>query len=181
MRSLAVFLVAVLVVSAASSGVAVADGNGSAPKCGGGELRLNPEELKVFELHNEVRRQKGLKPFCVNPKLTRAARAHSRDMLRKDYFSHDSVDGRTFEDRIKAPGYTLKGHRYMKIGENLAWGSDHLSTPETAMRNWLESPGHRRNLLDDRFRAVGVGSRTGKYQGHEYATVYTVDFGGRYR
>lgn len=139
-----------------------------------GQIRLNAREKETFLLHNEERQQRNSKPFCVHPKLQRAARAHSEDMIRRDYFSHNTEGGGTFSQRLKRFGY--KGS---PTAENIAWGAGPHGEPKSRMNAWMDSTGHRSNILDNRFREIGIGIRTGTYEGYEGAIMYTVDFGIR--
>ena len=91
---------------------------------------------------------------------------HSADMAANDYFTHDSQDGRTFADRIRATGYS-KG----TIGENIAAGQQ---TPDAVMQSWMDSAGHRANILNCAFTDMGVGIG----RGGSYGTYWTQDFGG---
>jgi uncharacterized protein YkwD len=146
----------------------------AARTCGGGSISLKAREKRILVLHNEARKNRGLRLLCVDPELTRAARSHSREMVEKDYFSHRSYDGESAEDRLKRFGYD--GGIY---GENLAGGSGTGGTPYRTFQRWMGSPGHKANILDGRFRPVGVGTCTGNYRGVEGYTMYTVDFGVR--
>ena len=154
---------------------------GEAPKCGGGTVLLDAKEKAAFSLHNEIRRDRGLRPFCVHPRLQKAARSHSRDMIERDYFAHDTKGGRTFEARLKAFGYDPKGYRYYEIGENIAYGSGPYGEPDTIVDAWMRSDGHRHNILNGRFREIGVGTHTGTYGDKDGVTMYTADFGVRRR
>jgi uncharacterized protein YkwD len=185
----AILLISVLVASIAAIGVSVAEpehawaaGGGKVHKCGGGRIFLNEKEKKTFALHNQVRREHNLPTFCVHPKLQRAARSHSRDMIRRDYFSHNTRGkGETFDERIKRFGYTSKGYSFYLIGENIAYGSGSYGEPDKIMRAWMRSDGHRHNILKEKFREIGVGTHTGEYKGIERVTMYTADFGVRRR
>ena len=137
--------------------------------CGGGKIKLNAKEERTLRLHNQERRSRGLRPLCVHPKLTKAARAHSADMIRKDYFGHGSV-GR----RLKHYGYNWRVY-----GENIAGGTGHYASPGNTFRRWMNSSGHRANILNRRFREIGIGTATGNYKGRTGYTMYTVDFGSR--
>jgi uncharacterized protein YkwD len=150
--------------------VAKASGGGNVNRCGGGKIFLNNKEKRTFSLHNQVRRRHNLKPFCVHPALQRAARAHSKDMIRRDYFSHDTK-GRHEKacERIRRYGY-----HYRYCGENIGYDSD----PSRMFHAWMRSAAHRHNILNGRFREVGVGAYTGRY-GHYRTTMHTVDFGRR--
>jgi uncharacterized protein YkwD len=165
---------------ASGSGSALAAG-GEAPRCGGGTVLLAAEEKATLSLHNEIRRDRGLKPLCVHPKLQKAARSHSRDMIERDYFSHDTKDGRTFDARLKAFGYDPGGYRHYAIGENIAYGNGPYGEPDSIMDAWMKSDGHRRNILNNEFREIGVGTHTGTYGKTDGVTMYTADFGVRRR
>lgn len=162
--------IAAVGVAAVQAPVAKAAGGGNVNKCGGGKIFLNSKEKMTFSLHNQVRRHHNLKPLCVHPALQRAARAHSKDMIRRDYFSHDTK-GRNEDacERIRRYGY-----RYRYCGENIGYNS----TPGRMFHAWMRSSTHRHNILSGRFREVGVGAYTGRY-GSFRTTMYTVDFGTR--
>ena len=147
--------------------------------CGGGTIELSSNEKRTLDLHNRARVDRGLPRLCVHRVLTKAARAHSQEMLDKDYFSHDSYNGETAGERIARFGYTSKGYRYYKIGENIAWGSGSQGSPDSIFKSWMNSPGHKANIVHKDFREIGIGARTGTFQGNTQSTMYTVDFGTR--
>jgi uncharacterized protein YkwD len=126
---------------------------------------------------NAQRERYGLPPLRLNKRLSRAARRHARDMVRRDYFSHDSLGGGTFVDRIRRTGY-LTGVRSWTVGENLAWGTDSRSAPRAITTMWMNSPGHRANILSASFREVGIGLVIGApgVSGGSAAT-YATEFG----
>jgi uncharacterized protein YkwD len=106
-------------------------------------------EATVIKLTNDARAKNGCAALRTDAKLTLAARAHSADMAKLNYFSHTSkTDNATFVTRAKRAGYTGA------IGENIAWG---YRTAETVTKGWLDSPGHRANILNCKAKAVGVG------------------------
>jgi uncharacterized protein YkwD len=125
-------------------------------------------------LLNAERRRHGLRPLRLNERLARAARAHSQDMARNRYFDHNSQNGSSFVDRIRRTGY-LNGARRWKVAENIAWGTDWLASPRAIMKAWMDSPGHRANILDGSYREIGIGvaTRSGP------KAIYTTDFGTR--
>ena len=128
-------------------------------------------------LLNRVRARHGLPPLRMNHKLSRAARKHSRDMVRRRYFAHDSLDGRSPFQRMRATRYVPRGASWV-LGENLGWGSGSLSEPKSLVRAWMHSPGHRRNILDGRFRDIGIGIvRGAPVGGYPGGATYTTDFG----
>lgn len=131
-------------------------------------------------LLNRARAQHRLPPLRLNGKLSRAARAHSRDMVRRRYFAHESIDGRSFSQRIHAVRYVPRGASW-SLGENIGWGSGSLAAPAALVRAWMRSPGHRANILSRSFRDIGIGIVPGAPTGrHPGGATYTTDF-GRYR
>jgi uncharacterized protein YkwD len=126
---------------------------------------------------NVERASHRLRPFRLDRRLSAAARAHSRAMARRHFFSHDSLNGTSFLDRIRHTGY-LSGARSWTVGENIAYGSGSLSTPRAIGRAWMNSPGHRANILSHSFRAIGIGIAAGTPFSRGGAT-YTTDFGRR--
>ena len=90
-------------------------------------------------------------------------------MIRKDYFGHGSVG-----KRLKRHGY-----KWRTYGENIAGGTGRYANPGNTFGRWMKSSGHRANILNRRFREIGVGTATGTYKGHKRYTMYTVDFGTR--
>jgi uncharacterized protein YkwD len=147
--------------------------------CDGGTITLNSEEKRVLDLHNKARKKRGLKRLCVNPILTRAARAHSKEMLDRDYLSHNSFDGESVQERLERFGYTSDGYSYYAIGENIACGCGSYGAPDNIFKWWMHSSGHRSHILKKKFREVGIGVLTGTYKTCSQATMYTVDFGTR--
>ena len=128
---------------------------------------------------NAERSRQGLGPLGLNSRLSRAAAAHAGDMERRNYFSHDSLGGASFVDRIRSTGY-LNGARSWTVGENLAWGSRGRSTPLTITEMWMNSPGHRANILNSTFREVGIGVAYGApISSSAPAATYATDFGAR--
>ncbi|HEU4423463.1 MAG TPA: CAP domain-containing protein [Pilimelia sp.] len=105
-------------------------------------------EDEVTALVNQRRASAGCGAVRTDERLRRAARGHSQDMADKNYFSHDSLDGRSPWDRAKAAGYA------QPIGENIAKGQ---RTPAEVVKAWMDSPGHRRNMLNCDAKAIGVG------------------------
>ena len=126
---------------------------------------------------NAQRARHDLGALRLSLKLSTAARRHSRAMVRERFFSHTSPSGATFVDRIRATGY-LDGAQGWSLGENIAYGSGSRSTPRSIGRAWMNSPGHRANILSPSFREIGIGIAPGTPVGSGGAT-YTTDFGRR--
>ena len=124
------------------------------------ELGTVALEQSVLCVINEQRRAAGIAPVRSNPKLAQAAARHSNDMVQNGFFSHTSPGGATFIDRISATGY-MRGARSWLVGENLVWGTGHLSTPASVVDVWMDSPPHRANLLRARFREIGLSGVSG--------------------
>lgn len=131
-------------------------------------------------LLNAERRKRGLRPLRHNRRLATAASRHARDMVRHKYFSHRSRSGATFVDRILRTRYVRSRRGHWVLGENLAWGSGRYATPASIVRSWMRSPGHRRNILDRRFREIGIALvRRAPRRGHSRAATYVTEFGRR--
>ncbi|UUN30327.1 sigma-70 family RNA polymerase sigma factor [Streptomyces sp. FIT100] len=104
---------------------------------------------QVLALVNAERAEAGCGPVSANGKLATAATGHSADMAARDYFDHTSPDGEDPGDRITAAGYS-----WSTYGENIARGQQ---TPASVMESWMNSPGHRANILNCSFKELGVG------------------------
>jgi uncharacterized protein YkwD len=139
-------------------------------------------EAATLCLLNEQRQASGLRPLAWNDALANASRAHSQDMVARGFFEHISLDGRTPRERIESAGYPVRSLTSWSVGENIAWGTSILSTPARIVEDWMQSPGHRANILRSTYREVGVGVATGvpplDLRGFPGAT-YTTDFGYR--
>ena len=129
-------------------------------------LVLTNEEA-VFDLVNQERAVNGLHALNCDDRLVLAARNHSEDMVENNYFSHTSLDGRQFFTRITNAGYL-----WSNAGENIAAG---YGTPQAVMNGWMNSSGHRANILDSTFCDLGVGYAYGAST--TYGDYWTQDFG----
>ena len=127
-------------------------------------------------LINSLRRAHGLSTLSLNPRLSSAARGHSRDMVRRRYFAHYTPEGLSPAHRIRGTGY-LAGNRRWLVGETLAWWSG-AATPATIVTAWMHSPPHRHVLLEPSFRDVGIGLVLGTPRpSRRGGATYTADFG----
>ena len=127
--------------------------------------RIDGGERAVVRAINRVRHAHGLRGLRSHRRLARAADAHTRSMLRADYFSHGA-----FSQRLR---------RYVsmrRIGETIAWTT--RCSARKVVRMWLNSPPHRAVLLSGGFRRIGVGRRKGR-MGATRACMVTADFGSR--
>ena len=142
---------------------------------------LSPLESGVLVDINAFRRAHQLPPLHVNAKLNAAARAHTVQMAQQGYFAHESADGSSFWKRIQA-FYASSPWAYWSVGENLLWSSPSV-TPQKALQMWLDSPEHRANLMNPRWREIGVSAvhvatAPGVFKGLD-VTIVTTDFGVR--
>jgi uncharacterized protein YkwD len=129
--------------------------------------RLSSSEASLFRTMNVVRAGHGLPALRVDFHLVRAARGHSADMMRRQYFSHGSITGRAVAAGARGPLF----------GEDLAWATG--ITANRVVAAWLASPTHRAILLRPGFRRVGIGYAFGTFIGYGGAGVVTADFAGR--
>lgn len=104
---------------------------------------------EVVRLVNVERKSRGLKPLTVNSLVTKSATAKSADMVNKNYFSHTSPTYGSPFDMMKSFGIS-----YRAAGENIAYGQ---RTPQEVMNGWMNSPGHKANILNSSFTQIGVG------------------------
>lgn len=113
------------------------------------ESSLSSHEKEVVDLVNEQRSKHGLKPLKVSAELSRIARLKSQDMSDKRYFSHTSPTYGTPFQMMKDFGV-----KYKSAGENIAMGQ---RTPTEVVTAWMNSPGHRANILNPNYGKIGVG------------------------
>lgn len=104
---------------------------------------------QVLELTNAERTKAGFKTLKLNSKLVNAAQNHSENMAEDDFFSHTGEDGSSVSDRVQDAGY-----QYSRVGENIAAGQ---KTAEQVVQGWMNSPGHRANILNPNFTEIGIG------------------------
>ncbi|MDT0611901.1 CAP domain-containing protein [Streptomyces lancefieldiae] len=127
---------------------------------------LDRTTSEVVDLTNRERSRAGLPALGVDARLTRAAQAHSADMVARDFYSHTDPDGGKPRDRAAAAGATRR-----TVGENIACGQ---RSPADVVEGWMNSPGHRANILKADFTHIGVGLAGGGRAG----TYWTQLFGG---
>lgn len=128
---------------------------------------VSSPEASLLSSMNAVRQSRGLPALRLDAHLVRAARGHSADMMRRQYFAHGSVLGRALAAGARGPLF----------GEDLAWSTG--LTAQWVVDRWLASPAHRAILLRPGFRRVGIGIVFGTFIGHGGAGVVTADFAGR--
>jgi uncharacterized protein YkwD len=132
-----------------------------------GSATLTSRETSLIVAINSVRTLHLLSRLHVDRHLTRAARSHSRDMLRHNYFAHGDFGARMAQFHVRGNVFA----------ENLVWSTGVMSA-NAAVADWLASPPHRANLLDPNLRRIGVATPVGAFGGFSTATVVTADFAG---
>ena len=148
--------------------------------CAGSQLRPTPANgarahAAILCLINAERARRGAVPLTENAQLQKAAEGQSLDMATRKFFEHRNPDGVEPAARIVRAGYPP-----ILIGENLAWGEDWRSTPAEIMKGWMGSPGHRDNMLEGRYREIGIGLAYAAPQPQDaprQAAIYTTTFG----
>ena len=152
-------------------------------ECVDADLEATPGNLRrirdaILCLHNQVRAEHRLPALRENRRLRKAAVSHAKDMVRNGYFEHTTPEGTTMVDRILRARYVREDAGWA-LGENLAWGTGSLGTPRGAVQSWMDSPGHRANILKRSYRELGVGVVLGVPVSDAAGATYTVDFGVR--
>ena len=137
-----------VLVLAVAGGVRYAAWAGSA---GASKAKLAPQEAKILELTNAVRKEKKLRPLKINPLLTEVARKHSGNMARQGKMSH-VLDGKGTRDRLKDARYA-----YLAWAENILVYRDFSGVAAKGFQMWMDSPLHRANILMPGLREIGIG------------------------
>ncbi|MDY6899715.1 MAG: CAP domain-containing protein, partial [Cyanobacteriota bacterium] len=132
---------------------------------------IDPLVAEVVALTNSYRAQHGLQPLTLNTSLSTSAQTHSQDMALADFFSHTGSNGSRVSERTKSAGYESS-----YVGQNIAAGQ---ITAEEVVRGWMNSPGHRENILNPNYKEIGIGyyylaNDTGEVNYNRY---WTQDFG----
>lgn len=138
-------------------------------------------ESRLLVAINDLRRSEGLVPLKPSRALAAVAHQQSASMAKHGFFAHASFNGLPFWQRVETR-YPKPASGSWEVGENLVWGSPQLSA-RRALDLWLESPPHRKNLLQRAWRELGIGAvhataAPGVYDGLD-VTILTVDFGVR--
>jgi uncharacterized protein YkwD len=144
------------------------------------DSNLDQVNAAILCLVNGERTDNGNLPqLTPNAQLTSAASGMCQRMVTEQFFAHDTPDGKSIVDRIEPTGYIPNGGDWV-VGENLAWGSGALSTPQAIVNGWMNSPGHKANILAPDYKDIGLsvclGSPTTQYTG---GTTYVNDFGAK--
>ena len=125
-------------------------------------LRPSPDEEKLQEIEslevqclnevNRLRQSHRLVPLVFSENLLQVARSYSRRMAEEKFFSHNDPEGRSVRERV-----TEANIKWRMVGENLAFSNGYINPVAISLRGWMDSPGHRRNLLDPDWRHTAIG------------------------
>lgn len=139
------------------------------PIFGQNQTTITSDDL--INLTNQERAVFKMAPLYSNFQLTLAAKNKADDLIKKDYFSHNSPDGKKFSQWVKEVDY-----QYAIVGENLAMG---FSSAEAVLAAWMKSEKHRQNILNPKYNQIGIYVRRGKLEG-ENTYVIVQYFGAPY-
>jgi uncharacterized protein YkwD len=147
--------------SARSSGrksrAAAASNDEPTPSTRGRLIReIESLEQQCLDDVNRVRRAQRLSPLGFYADLLPVARAYSRRMAEEHFFSHDDPEGRTVRERVSGANI-----RWRIVGENLSYSNGYINPVAASIHGWMESPGHRRNLLDPEYNVTAIGAWIG--------------------
>ena len=145
----------------------------------GATLKRRLAAKAVRCLINKQRSKRGMRDLRPSEDLKKAAKGHSRKMLKSGCFDHQCAGERELVGRVVVAGYLPCGCTWT-IGENIAWGERRFSTPSSIVKAWMASPGHRDIILTREFEQVDIGVARGKPgNARARAATYTADFGRR--
>jgi uncharacterized protein YkwD len=177
-RRAATLLATAVVALAAPAG---AHASAQTAGCPGADVEPNAGNLAQVSqatlcLLNDERAAAGLRPLQYSAALTVPSAAYSTKMVTQNFFAHESPDGSTLTSRLTAAGY-IKPDGDWFVGENLAWGQGNLATARSIAIAWMNSEGHRHNILEPDFTEVGIGIVPGTPGDPSWGATYTTDFG----
>jgi uncharacterized protein YkwD len=120
-----------------------------------GEEKLQEIESLEVQCLNEVNRLRQshrLVPLAFSENLLQVARSYSRRMAEEKFFSHNDPEGRSVRERVNEANI-----KWRMVGENLAFSNGYINPVAISLRGWMDSPGHRRNILDPDWRHTAIG------------------------
>lgn len=127
-------------------------------------------EREVFNLINKQRVAMGLPILKWSDEVAKIARVHSENMAKYRFFSHEDLDGLQVNDRADALGVS----NWRSIGENIAYNQGYDHPGEFAVERWLQSPGHKENLLNNRWKETGIGVAVSKDKRYYFTQVFVL-------
>jgi uncharacterized protein YkwD len=182
-RAMTTMLLAACLAAACVAPAAGADGlgdliapAGACPGQSSASASLSAQAHTMLCMTNYARRQRGLRPMRDSSELDRSAGRKSGDMIRCDEFSHEACH-RQFTYWMKQVGF-IEEPTCWRAGENIAWGSGRLGSAHSIFAAWINSEGHRENILGP-YGQIGIGLRVGTLEGFNGARVWTQHFGAR--
>jgi uncharacterized protein YkwD len=132
----------------------------------------------ILCLLNRERNSRGLRDLKVSTKLQAAAQKHNDYMQKKRCFDHQCPGEKSLTGRLESIGWITRGLNAWAYGENIAWGSGRLGSPASIVRSWMNSSGHKANILSNKFDEIGVGYTAGTITNpNAVGGIYTTDFG----
>jgi uncharacterized protein YkwD len=133
----------------------------------------------ILCLLNAIRSDNQLPALSENQQLDQAAQGMGNLMVKEQFFSHTTPEGASVVDRIQPTGYIPDSGDWV-VGENLAWGNGALATPQAIVNGWMNSPGHKANILAPDYKDIGLASVQGSPSPQESGgTTYVNDFGAK--
>lgn len=142
------------------------------------EITVGHARKAVFCLLNRERASRGIGKLDRDKKLQRASQNHNDYMQNHSCFSHQCSGEGSLTSRLQKVGWLTGGLSSWGYGENIAWGSGHLGTPRSIVNQWMNSSGHRANILNRSYDEVGVGYGKGTVSAkNANGSVMTTDFG----
>lgn len=131
----------------------------------------SPEETEVLRLTNAERAKHGCGPLTADPNLLESAGGHAEDMVDRHFFDHTNPDGEDPFERMRAAGF-----HGSSMAENIAMG---YTSPKAAVAGWMDSSGHRQNILNCDYNRLGVGYDPGRIQEGYASGSWVQNFGRR--
>jgi uncharacterized protein YkwD len=159
-------------------------GVGAGDSCNDRDLTPSDSDIdqlnaSILCLVNGQRTDFGLPTLNHSSQLDQSAAGMCQRMVTEHFFSHETPDGKTVVDRVQPTGYIPKSGDWV-VGENLAWGSGALSTPQAIVNGWMNSPGHRANILAPDYKDIGLAACMGSpLTTSSGGTVYVNNFGAQ--
>lgn len=140
---------------------------------------LGVANAAILCLLNAERQAAGLGPLAQNAQLDKASQVMADLMVQQVFFSHETPDGRNVVDRVEPTGYLPNSDDWV-LGENLAWGSGALATPQAIVNGWMNSEGHKKNILASDYKDIGLGATMGSPSASQKGgTTYANAFGAK--
>jgi uncharacterized protein YkwD len=170
-----------VVLVALALALCAAPGSAAAADCPGADAVPAADNLPAIGqatlcLVNQQRTAHGLGALRTNARLSSASIGYSQRMVAQAFFDHQAPDGTTLVQRLTSVGYLNGGDDWV-VGENIGWGQGPLSTPRAMVTAWMNSSGHRRNILATDYGEIGLGLAIGTPEDATWGATYTTDFG----